>query len=99
MLNDAGEVALAWRIAVAAGFAVAGIWPLAAGLSGYLLRPIGWGWRSLLFVAAALALFPGQWEGFGRAPMSWENVLGATLFLGVLGTQWGLRRREGRRER
>jgi TRAP transporter 4TM/12TM fusion protein len=99
MLDAAGGAAPLGQVGIAVALAALGIWPLASGLSGFLLRPIGWRWRCASFAAAALALFPGSDETFGGIPVSWANLLGVALFGVMLAAQWRLVRMEGRRRR
>jgi len=96
MLTPSGAPAGAGAVAVAVALAVLGIAALAAGIAGYLFRPLGRWARALSLLAAALALFPfraavGGWDG---PPLYW---FGIALFAVVAAVN--LRRRRGGRGR
>ncbi|MGD8376971.1 MAG: TRAP transporter fused permease subunit [Acidobacteriota bacterium] len=82
MLAPSGDLASAPAIAVAFLFTAAGTVPFAAGLTGFLRRPLGTIERAGMFVAAALLFMPpgGGWAGL---PMGIFDVAGAVL-LGAL---------------
>jgi TRAP transporter 4TM/12TM fusion protein len=55
--------------------AVAGVWLVSAGMTGYLARPLG-AWRRLAFIAAGLALLtPDEVAAWAR----WSDAAGAAL--------------------
>ncbi|XZE54865.1 TRAP transporter permease [Planctomycetaceae bacterium SH139] len=62
--------------------AVIGILSLAAGMAGYLLSPLSWPWRIVLFAAAACSLYPDQ-ATLGPTQFSLIDIAGAGL-LGVV---------------
>ncbi len=60
--GSASVLAVVWAVTAA----VLGILALAAAMSGYLFRPLGWFGRGVLYVAAASALFPDRFEWDGQ---------------------------------
>lgn len=81
MGNDGGSpVVVDVLIAVLA--AVIGIVALSAALAGHLFHPLSVWARLLLYVAAACALFPDQFDLFGDR-LQLFDVIGAALLLGV----------------
>jgi len=87
MLTSSGEAASFGSVALAVLLAVVGIWPLASALSGFLIRPLGPVPRGILFVAAAMALFPAAGQLVAGAPVSLVNIIGAAAFAGVAAFQ------------
>lgn len=83
MLEPSGEIAGLGSIALAFGLAALGIAPLAAAIAGWLRGFLGMGSRALLFLSAALALFPGEGPIFRSAHLSVWNLCGVGLFFGV----------------
>lgn len=61
-----------------------GITAFAAGLSGYLLVRLNWGSRILLFVAAALMLYPGDSVVFPSEWMLTLHDFGGVILLGAV---------------
>ena len=55
----------------------AGVLPLAAALTGYLSRPLGWLWRMAMLIAAAGLFMPYG----GAIPVGRLNLLGLGLFV------------------
>ena len=84
MLDRDGGLASAVSIVVAVLLAVLGIIPLAAGIAGYLRRPLGWGTRAVLLASAALALYPGKRIFLPGEGVTLMNLVGIALFLAVL---------------
>ena len=81
MLDAAGEVASLAAIAVTILWAVVGLLPLAAGLSGYLFRPLGVGLRVVLFGLALAAWWPGVDPGILPVHLvAWTGFVGLALF-------------------
>lgn len=69
-----------------------GILALAAAMAGFYFHRLGWGARIALFVAAALALYPGQFEISGyHVPVS--DIAGLTILAVVSCISWRLRAR------
>ena len=86
-------LAVVWAVTAA----VLGILALASAMSGYLLRPLGWVGRVVLYVAAASALFPDRFEWDGqRFPIL--DLTGLVLVTGVVIANgcWGKGRVEQR---
>ncbi|MBI4524439.1 MAG: TRAP transporter fused permease subunit [Deltaproteobacteria bacterium] len=75
LVGTAAEIILA---IVTAAF---GVFLLAAGCAGYLFRPLGWGKRGALWLAAMLLLLP-EWSG------GWLIVNSVGLALGVFLILW-----------
>ena len=75
-------------VGVAVFVAVCGIVPLAAAIVGYLLRPLVLWERSLLIVAAALALFPSRLYVSDAVQVAYSDLAGIALLAGVLVWQW-----------
>lgn len=87
MLEPSGEVASLGAAAWAFALAALGIAPLAAAIAGWLRGRLTAWTRGVLFLSAALALFPGEGPFFRSAHLSVWNLLGVALFLGVYGYQ------------
>lgn len=91
--GSASVLAVVWAVTAA----VLGILALASAMSGYLLRPLGWVGRVVLYVAAASALFPDRFEWDGqRFPIL--DLTGLVLVTGVVIANgcWGKGRVEQR---
>ena len=86
-LDATGATADAGSIAAAFLLALLGVAPLAAAVAGHLVRPTSAIERGLLFVSAALALFPGQATLLGISPLSLWNLGGIGLFGAVAALQ------------
>ena len=84
---DGGSVR-AVAVLAAFGLAILGILPLAAGIAGYFLRPLGMASRFALVVSAALLLFPGSDVHLGSVEVSTANIVGLVVLLVVAGFQW-----------
>jgi len=84
LLAPGGETPPALTVIYAVAVAGLGITAFASGLSGYLLARLGWGSRALLFIAAALMLYPGEAVVF---PQDWlltlHDLAGAILLAAV----------------
>lgn len=81
-----------WNVVVAITAASLGILALAAAMAGFLFHRLGWGLRAALFVAAASALFPDQWEVAGyRLPIF--DMLGISILAVVSAVSWRRRNR------
>ncbi len=72
-----------WAVIHAIVVATIGILALAAGLAGYLRRPLGVFQRTIMFVAAALLLAPISKIGETNVGIA-VDVLGAVLFASVI---------------
>ncbi len=83
MLSASGEPAALVEVALAVGLAVAGIVPLAAALAGYLFGVLAVWERSLLFLSAALSLFPGGFVFVGGRDVSITNLVGVGLVVAI----------------
>lgn len=83
MLDPSGEIASWGAVALAFLLAALGIAPFAAAIAGWLRgRLAGWT-RGVLYLSAALALFPGEGPILRSAHVSVWNLLGIGLFVGV----------------
>lgn len=84
LLAPDGQSPSALTVIYAVAVAGLGITAFASGLSGYLLVRLHWGSRVLLFVAAALMLYPGDAVVF---PQDWlltlHDLAGAMLLAAV----------------
>ncbi len=72
MLQSSGEVATAGAVLAALAWALGGLLPLAAGLSGYLFRPLALPARGVLLVGALVA-----WG----VPLYWSSSVGQWVFV------------------
>ncbi len=63
--------------------AALGIAPFAAAIAGWLRGRLAPWTRGVLYLSAALALFPGEGPVFASAHLSVWNLLGVGLFFGV----------------
>ncbi|WP_164101688.1 TRAP transporter permease [Candidatus Laterigemmans baculatus] len=80
------------RVLMAITAAVLGILALAAGMAGFYFHRLGWGMRTALFIAAALALYPGQFEMSGyHVPIS--DIAGLSILAVVTSLSWRQRER------
>lgn len=92
LLGPDGGTPPIWNVAVAITAASLGILALAAAMAGFLFHRLGWGLRSALFVAAASALFPDQWEVAGyRLPIF--DMVGVSILAVVSAVSWRRRSR------
>jgi TRAP-type uncharacterized transport system fused permease subunit len=80
MLSPTGGDVRWLEVAVAFGLIAVGVVPLAAGLTGYFVRPLGPLARLLMIVAAALAFAPVHDDGFAGLPIGPVDVAGLALF-------------------
>ena len=83
MLNSEGGAAGFGQIVLAAVCSVLGILPFAAGIAGYLFRPLGWPFRVVLFLASALLLIPNSFALADGLNVTWLDV-GGVVMLGVV---------------
>jgi TRAP transporter 4TM/12TM fusion protein len=83
MLGEGGVGSAVQDTVAAVILAVLGIVPLAAAIAGFLRGRLGASERVLLLLAAGLALFPGKSAAVGLWDLSWWNLGGVALFLGV----------------
>ena len=83
MLNSAGEPAAIPIILIQTATAIFGIHALAASMAGYLRRTLGPGLRALLFVFAALMLFPDQGISVAGLPIYPTDITGLAGFIGL----------------
>ncbi|MFP6765476.1 MAG: TRAP transporter fused permease subunit, partial [Planctomycetaceae bacterium] len=83
LMNAQGESAAIPVVIMQTATAIVGIYALAAGLSGYLRRPLGLKVQVVLLVTAALTLFPDQGFEIGGFPVYVTDLIGLTLFIGI----------------
>ncbi|RPH55851.1 TRAP transporter large permease subunit, partial [bacterium] len=88
MLAPDGGPAHLGAIVLTTIVAALGVVPLAASLTGFLVRPLGMGARLLLFVASLCSLLPDKSPMLTPWGMSALDLAGIVLFLLVLGFQW-----------
>jgi TRAP-type uncharacterized transport system fused permease subunit len=88
MMDPSGEPASLTGIALAVLIAVLGILPLAAGIAGFLFSELSALLRSLLLIAAALLLFPGDGFSMAGQQISYGSLVGLALLLAVAVTSW-----------
>lgn len=88
MLNPGGEGAALLDILPALGLAILGIVSFAAGISSYLVHPLSRLMRLVMFLAAGLLLFPGQYLLFTSLRIGIQNFLGLVLFLVGVFLNW-----------
>lgn len=79
MIPSSGDHLSLVAVAMAVIGAVLGILSLAAGLAGYLFKPLSKGGRAAMFVAAALALFPGQGMILAGIKFPVSDIAGAVI--------------------
>jgi len=70
-----------------------GITAFASGLSGFLMARLNWGSRALLFIAAALMLYPGDSVLFPEAWLLTIHDLGGAILLGAVAVTTRLAKR------
>ncbi|MBX3420323.1 MAG: TRAP transporter fused permease subunit [Pirellulaceae bacterium] len=93
MIGDDGGAPLVLDVVVAVTAAVLGILSLAGALSGYLFHPLKWPLRTLLFLAAACALFPDRFDLLGRY-LQLFDIIGALLLASVAVISYSASKRE-----
>jgi TRAP-type uncharacterized transport system fused permease subunit len=94
MGNDGGSPLVA-DVIIAVLAAVIGILALSAALAGFMFHRLE-GWvRLILFLAAACALFPDQYDLLGKQ-LQLFDVIGALLWLGAGLWNWKYSSRVGR---
>ena len=76
-----------WAVLHAVAAATVGILALAAGLAGYMRRPLGFFQRALMFVSAALLLAPISKIGESNVGIA-VDVFGALLFFAVIASNY-----------
>ena len=69
---------------------IAGTALLAVALSGFLVRPVGWGWRAALTAAGIALLIPPVGPIAGSAAL---NIAGAAVGIVFVGLEWAASRR------
>ncbi|MFT4588072.1 MAG: TRAP transporter 4TM/12TM fusion protein [Candidatus Binatia bacterium] len=79
MIPSTGDHLSIVAVIMAVTGAVLGILSLAAGLAGYLFKPLGNAARAAMFVAAALALFPGQGVMLAGIKFPVSDIAGAII--------------------
>lgn len=84
LLAPGGESPPALTVIYAVVVAGLGITAFASGLSGYLTARLNWGSRTLLFIAAALMLYPGDSLLFPEAWLLTIHDLGGAILLGAV---------------
>ncbi len=82
LMSADGSSPAIFSVVLAVLAAVIGILSLAAGMAGYLLNPLSWPWRIVLFAAAGCSLYPDQ-ATLGPTQFSLIDIAGAGL-LGVV---------------
>ncbi len=95
MLDSTGGTAATWAIAITVLIAILGVLPFAAGIAGYLRRPLSPLARAILLVSAGLSLFPGSTAAIGQTGISWLNVVGVAIFAAVALLRFGGAKRAG----
>ena len=80
MLSPSGGTAHGLEVAVAFGLIAVGVVPLAAGLTGFFVTPLGPVARLLMILAAALSFAPVHDDGWAGLPIGPVDVLGIGLF-------------------
>lgn len=83
LLNSEGGPASIPIAIMQTGTAIFGIHALAAGLTGFLRKPLSTPLRIAVFVAAGFMLFPGQGISAGGFPIYLTDLIGLSLFVGV----------------
>ena len=87
LLAPSGSVLTWWAVGHAVVAATIGILALAAGLAGYLRRPLGILQRLVMFLSAALLLAPISKIGEMNVGIA-VDVFGAFLFLAVIASNY-----------
>jgi TRAP-type uncharacterized transport system fused permease subunit len=87
LLSPPGTELTWWAVLHAVAAATVGILALAAGLAGYMRRPLGFVQRSLMFVSAALLLAPISKIGESNVGIA-VDVFGALLFFAVIASNY-----------
>jgi TRAP transporter 4TM/12TM fusion protein len=83
LLNAQGGAASIPLVIMQTAMAIFGIHALAAGLAGYLRRPLEVPMRVVLFIAAALLLFPDSGIDVGGFPVYISDLLGLAILVGA----------------
>jgi TRAP transporter 4TM/12TM fusion protein len=83
MLSPEGGIAKVSEIAFSFLIAALALVPLAAAITGYFYQTLRFGSRTLLLLAAAGLLYPGDFGTWAHFPYSVPNLVGA-LLLGIV---------------
>ena len=86
-LSTDGSAVSVLTALVAGGVVAVGLVPLAAGIAGFLTRPLNMGVRILLLVSAAGLFYPGRDVEFFGTSVSYANVAGLVLLIILAATQ------------
>jgi TRAP transporter 4TM/12TM fusion protein len=93
LLAPGGESPATLKVIYAVVVAGLGITAFASGLSGFLMARLNWGSRALLFIAAALMLYPGDSVLFPEAWLLTIHDLGGAILLGAVAVTTRLAKR------
>jgi TRAP-type uncharacterized transport system fused permease subunit len=88
MINSQGGAAGTGQIVLATVCSLLGILPFAAGIAGYLFRPLGWPFRVVLFLASALLLIPNSFAIADGLNVTWLDLSGGVMFGVVCFVDW-----------
>lgn len=80
MIDAQGGPAGIGQMVLATIYSVFGILPFAAGIAGYLFKPLGWPLRTVLFAASALLLIPNSFALTDGLNFTWLDVGGIVVF-------------------
>jgi TRAP transporter 4TM/12TM fusion protein len=85
LMLSPGNLPAEWTaIFYATAIAAMGVLAFAAGIAGYLVRPLSKTERGLLFFTAALLLFPGQATQLAGIQLPLHDLMGAGLLAGFI---------------
>jgi TRAP transporter 4TM/12TM fusion protein len=88
MLAAPGQELTAYMVVYATVIAVLGVLAFSAGLSGFFFSVMTWVERALMFVAAALMLYPGECLFFKTQFFSDHDMYGALLLGALIMFNW-----------